>query len=221
MINVYGLTGVMGAGKSTISSILKQLFLNYSKNLHIIEVDQIRRYILWESIEKNHILVQKKISNFFNSQNKNNHKIINRATFSSFIFKNHENMEIFSLLVTPYIKKEIETIISKNNDSIIVWSYLLEEQYSMFLNQPLFLIQCSEKNCYQRLIEQSAREKDDLPLKELIQRMQIFTNYEKKINICKNNNIKYFEIDNNFFNLKATTSLIKQILKVKNDTTFK
>ena len=215
MSNVYGFTGVMGSGKSTIALVLKDIFLNYFIDLHIIEIDIIRRYILWESTEKNHILIQRQIAKTFNFKDTNHLEILDRNNLSSCIFKNKNNMAQFSLLITPYIKDEIKKIISNHDNNLIVWSYLVEEKYDEFLNNPLFFSHCSEQNCYQRLIEQSVRQKDNLPLEEVFQRIKNSSTYEEKIKICKNKNIKYFEINNNLFDLEAIIFLVEQVLKIK------
>ncbi|EJP6472811.1 dephospho-CoA kinase [Clostridium botulinum] len=107
-----GLTGGIGAGKSTVSEMIKE------KNIPVIDADKISREVLKLYPE---ILI--KVKETFGEEFLDNNGELKRKEFGSYIFKNENKRIEYENIIMPYIKKEtFERIkaLEKNKESICV-----------------------------------------------------------------------------------------------------
>lgn len=99
-----GLTGGIGSGKSTVSSMFKEL------NVQIIDADIIARDIL---------IIYPKISleikNVFGKTFFDNEGKLKRKELGNYIFENEEKRHSLEQIVIPFIKKEISQKITEYN----------------------------------------------------------------------------------------------------------
>ncbi|MCR1935291.1 dephospho-CoA kinase [Clostridium tepidum] len=90
-----GLTGGIGAGKSTVSEMIKR------KNIPVIDADKISREVLKLYPE---ILI--KVKEIFGEEFLDNNGELKRREFGNYIFKNKNKRIEYEKIIMPYIKKE-------------------------------------------------------------------------------------------------------------------
>ncbi|WP_251861805.1 dephospho-CoA kinase [Clostridium sp. Marseille-Q2269] len=90
-----GLTGGIGAGKSTISQMIKE------KNIPVVEADEISREVLNLYPE---ILI--KVADIFGKEFLDDNGNLKRKEFGSYIFKNKEKRIEYENIIMPYITQE-------------------------------------------------------------------------------------------------------------------
>lgn len=91
-----GLTGGIGTGKSTVSSLLK------AKGIPVIDADNIAREVLVIYPEILH-----RIKEIFGEEFFDEHGTLKRKELGSYIFKNKERQKQLEGVIIPYIKREI------------------------------------------------------------------------------------------------------------------
>jgi dephospho-CoA kinase len=103
---VIGITGGIGAGKSTVASLFEK------KGATVIDADKIG----WE------ILDQKKeqLVTVFGEQILNKSNQIDRKKLGKIVFKNHNKRELLENVVRPLLLRELQSRIDKNNSKSIV-----------------------------------------------------------------------------------------------------
>lgn len=132
----FGITGDIASGKSYLSLLLK----SHLPRINIIEIDDIRRYILWYSVENEHIEIRKKLAILFEEKTYSNFFWINRITFTTKLFSHSSYLSLFSKIMTPLIQEYIKHHYFKQNSiNVIVWVFLLEEHYDNLLNGEIIL----------------------------------------------------------------------------------
>ncbi|NFD29049.1 dephospho-CoA kinase [Clostridium botulinum] len=107
-----GLTGGIGAGKSTISEMIKE------KNIPVIDADKISREVLKLYPE---ILIR--VKEVFGKEFLDDNGDLKRREFGSYIFKNKNKRIEYENIIMPYIKKETFKrikLLEENKESICV-----------------------------------------------------------------------------------------------------
>lgn len=136
----HAITGSINSGKSYFANEIKKRM-----NFQIIEVDDIRRHILWNSIDSEHVFLRKNLADLFSLPVIGMHALMNREIFTHKIFESPENLYNYSQVATPVIKNYINKI--QKNDSFLVWVYILEEGYDDLCNGKVVEV-CSELTNY-------------------------------------------------------------------------
>lgn len=201
---IFGITGNLGAGKSTLSQLLIPIWKKHGQQLIVIEVDEVRRNALWNSTQIHHIQLRYDLAQLFSLTTESENHWINREIFTTMIFSNAENLKKYSALVTPIFHYDIKNIISSTQyDIAIVWTYLVEEKYDSLLNSSIVFIN-----------EQSFVSNEDNYLQNRIS-LQIhdierLTSYQEK-------NIPYIHItDHSFFPTQLDSLRIELFSHYKN-----
>ncbi|KGO14027.1 dephospho-CoA kinase [Clostridium botulinum] len=107
-----GLTGGIGAGKSTISEMIKE------KNISVIDADKISREVLKLYPE---ILIR--VKEVFGKEFLDDNGDLKRREFGSYIFKNKNKRIEYENIIMPYITKETFKrikLLEENKESICV-----------------------------------------------------------------------------------------------------
>jgi dephospho-CoA kinase len=114
---VIGLTGQIGAGKTTVAKILTRL------GAFVIDADQIGR----EVVEQSNGLRQKLVK-VFGSEIVDSQGHIRRKKLAAVAFTNHSSKQKLNGLVHPYLLKELRRqvrVATKNNQVVVIDAALL------------------------------------------------------------------------------------------------
>ncbi len=118
---IIGITGGIGAGKSTILNILKN---NYCYN--IFEADAIAKEIMTEGNA-----VYNKIVEYFGTEILNDDNSLNSEKISSIVFNNRDKLNMLNNIVHPGVIEEIERRIANlrnhGEDKFVIEAALLIE----------------------------------------------------------------------------------------------
>lgn len=123
-MKVYGITGGVGCGKSTILELLKTKF-----NMYVIEADKVAHMLMSPDN-----ISYEKIIGFFGQEIINEDKSINRQKLGNIVFIDEDKRLLLNSFVHPYVKKEIKKQISnisaqKEYNAIAVEAALLIEDH--------------------------------------------------------------------------------------------
>ena len=162
--NVICISGVIGSGKSFISDKIKE---KYQANL--IEIDDVRRYLLWKSTDNLAYELREKLNIYFKLNYDN--LMFHRQEFSEFIFSEQKILDDFNLICVPYFKTYIQSILLPNQLNLITWVNLVEDNYIDLLDYIIF-INISEKTWTKRNLSQ---------LEMIIKRLNKQNTLEEKI----------------------------------------
>lgn len=179
--NVIGITGIIGSGKSFLSQLLKN-----ECNANIIEIDDIRRELLWSSLSLLAVNLRKEIIKNCNIKIFDNNFFFNRESFTNYIFKDINTLHRFNDMCIPYFKEEIKNRIELDQINCIVWVNLIEESYLDLMNY-LIILNISEEQWINN-------NKEDINL--LLKRREKQNTFEDKIKMLNKYKIK-FEVINN------------------------
>lgn len=139
-----GITGIIGSGKSFfVNSILKK----YDPN--IIEVDDIRRNLLWYSLSDLALNLRKTLINAFLITHYDENFFFDRTTFTHYIFSHASILARFNRICFPYFKKEIESLFIPDKLNLLVWVNLIEDNYYVLVDH-IVLVVVTEKTWLER-----------------------------------------------------------------------
>lgn len=162
--HAVGISGIIGSGKSYVSQHLQKV---YQANL--IEIDDVRRFLLWQSTDELSCKLREEITIYFNLDYDN--LMFHRQEFSDFIFSEKKILDDFNLICVPYFKTYVQSILLPNQLNLITWVNLIEDNYIDLLDYIVF-INISENTWKQRNLYQ---------LEMIIQRLNKQNTLEEKI----------------------------------------
>lgn len=187
---VIGITGVMGSGKSFSASYLKEYSKDKDVKVHNLELDDIAKFILYESKKPSHLKIQEQLFNKF--------KTLDKKEIAEKLFSKVEYIEFMKNLITKpsYIElrqrmKNLEGIILINN------AVLVEYEMLDFVNNNVILVHIDNETRFEYL-----KEKRYISEKDAKNRIKyVLSTKEKKAvikeKINKENYGNIFEVINN------------------------
>lgn len=110
---IISICGKSGSGKSTLAKKI----IEERKNAIHIDIDKIAHQVL--TIPE----VKQQLEEQFKDVLTNNE--VDRKKLGPIVFSSQENMDILAQITWPYMEQEIDRIINKNKDKIIILDYLL------------------------------------------------------------------------------------------------
>ncbi|EKD66131.1 MAG: hypothetical protein ACD_49C00064G0034 [uncultured bacterium (gcode 4)] len=160
----------IASGKTYFCNNLINFLLDKDIPTRLIEVDSIRRYILYISKEPHHYNIRTKlIQAFWMNENKNN--FLNPSSFWKIIFSKSENMKKYRELVNPEIINIIHQKINILDGIILVeWAMLIEDWMLSLVDNNVILLNSNKNLQLDRL------KNGDLPNKEVLRRIE-FTDW--------------------------------------------
>lgn len=141
--HIIGVTGIIGAGKSFVAERIKQQY-----DANIIELDDIRRDMLWYSLSPEAYNLRKSIIEKFSINSYDAHYFFDRENFTKFIFSDEYMLRQFNLLCVNYFLDNIRKKILPNKLNCVVWVNLIEENYLQLIDYLIF-VDISEKQWLQ------------------------------------------------------------------------
>lgn len=158
MGKIFGLTGSIASGKSTVSNFLKEL------NVPIVDADVIAK----EVVEIGQP-AYKKIVEAFGSEVLLNSGEINRPFLGSIIFNNKEKRLQLNEIVHPEVRREMkeqaDRYIKEGEPLVILDIPLLYEGNSIELVEKVIVVTVSEENQLMRLMNRNGLSKEDALLR--------------------------------------------------------
>ena len=177
MNKTFGIAGNMGTGKSTLAKAFAELI-----QLQVVELDDLRRYALWDSSEVHHKELRQKLAYVFDLALFDGW--LDRKEFTKTLFSSSQNLNLYSKIATPLLIQDTQNLIDTSNQHCaIVWAWLLEEGYSSLLDSFVILTHCSEERLTKELDNDS-----------LIQRRSLEPTFESRLAYSKT--IPIIEFDN-------------------------
>lgn len=156
MRKIFGIAGNMGTGKSTLVKELAKYC-----HLNIIELDDLRRYALWESIEPKHVNLRQQLAGVFNLDLTNGW--LDRDKFTKTLFSSPENLDKYRIIATCGLKADTqEKIESTSLHTAVVWAWLLEEHYTDLLNSFVILTYSFQERLLEALDTENLKQRRSL-----------------------------------------------------------
>ncbi|MAJ45622.1 MAG: dephospho-CoA kinase [Candidatus Marinimicrobia bacterium] len=158
-----GITGSIGAGKSTASKILKKHL-----NAYLFDADKELKTHLFSSIS-----LQNKLINLFGQEIKGSDSKINSKLLASIAFKNQANQKLLNEVLWPEVFILIDEAINKaeknNYKYFIVDAALLLESGLTDIFDMIVLITASENIRMKRAIERKKISLEQIKKRDLLQ----------------------------------------------------
>lgn len=165
---VLGLTGNIGCGKSSLSTIFS------NEGINIIDADIIARQIYTD--EK----LLKKVYDTFGDDIKNNDGSLNRKALGKIVFNDDEKLIELNKLTHPVIRQKVSDEIDgykKRNKKIVILdaALLVESDYLSFIDK-LLVVTCSEDIQIERI-----KKRDNCSTEDALSRIKSQMNQEDKV----------------------------------------
>ena len=145
---IFGITGRMGSGKTTLACGLQRC---WATPLQIFEVDALRRHALWSSESRHHVQLRQQLAAAFRLPTETDKCWMERERFTQLIFSTRELFEQCRTIVTPVLQLDLRSSVPSGHDSVIVWAYLVEEEYDRLLDGPVLILDCDDATVQQRM----------------------------------------------------------------------
>ncbi|WP_096269657.1 dephospho-CoA kinase [Paucisalibacillus globulus] len=160
MALVIGLTGSIASGKSTVSSMLKEL------HLPVIDADQIARDVVEPGED-----TLKEIGLAFGKEILNADGTLNRKKLGSIIFSNNEKRKMLNSIVHPAVRKRMleqkETYLKDGESCVVMDIPLLFESKLTHMVDKILVVYVDEHVQLERLME-----RDNSTKEEALERIQ-------------------------------------------------
>lgn len=154
-IKVIALTGVMGAGKSSVIAILNQL------HIPVIDCDKIN-----EELQQRNEAGYQKIVSTFGPAILTSSKQINKAALGSLIFHDTEKKRQLEAIMHPLIQQRIRHIINQLEEPLVVVEVpLLFEIHWVSYFDEVWVVACEEEILLERLSTQRRVSKEEAKLR--------------------------------------------------------
>lgn len=178
---LIGITGTIGAGKSFLAQSFSHLYPQYENRINVIEIDNIRRNLLWESLNALALDLRLKLIKTFNISHYDKNLFFNRKDFTEYIFSHTDILQQFNQLCKPFFIQEINQLRKEDKVNLLVWVNIIEENYLPLLDFLIF-VDVTEKTWLQRNLND---------LESLQTRIKFQNNYNEKIKLLETINIPY------------------------------
>ena len=169
-----GLTGGIGSGKSTVSKVLKSLYIP------VFNSDIIAKRIYKDKSVVTEI--KKQIGITINQDNSINKKIL-----SSTIFNDKTKLQKLNKIIHPIVEKKFDLWFQNQNKKMVIKeSALLFESRSFKKFDKIIYVYASQKNRIDRVIKRDSRTKENVL--NIISNQHKFTDIKKKVDYIIYNN---------------------------------
>jgi len=180
----FGIIGNIAAGKTHTAKQLGAIAKEEGVSFVHLEVDQIRREILVNSLQQNHLELRKKLTEELELPIKNSPYWIPGELLGEAIFSEPKKMAAYKKLINPEILKELRHLAKGHDIVAIEWAMLMEDGWVSFVQNNLLLVHCSEEKQTERLKE------TDLPLEQLKKRISFQPSLQERRKTVEGNQKK-------------------------------
>ncbi|MBO8441952.1 MAG: dephospho-CoA kinase [Firmicutes bacterium] len=195
-MTVWGLTGGIASGKTTVANLFKQY------DIPIINVD-----VIAHDIQKNNDVIDLILNQFGGCVfNQETHEI-DRKKLGNIVFNDINQLNKLNNIMQPLIKNKIKHLLLNYDQSrlVVLDIPLLFEQHYEKLVDKIIVVYVNKKTQIERL-----KKRNNLELKEALQRIQIQLSLEKKKQLAD------YVIDNNQSIEQTKIQVIKLLRSYQN-----
>jgi pantetheine-phosphate adenylyltransferase len=187
---IFGITGLMGSGKSFIGRMLEEFSLDKNIKIHNIELDDIAKYILYTSQKPSHLKIREKVETRFNT--------LNKAKIANIIFQDTSELRFINELIYDDVLIEIRNNIKDMKGIILInTAILIESNMLDFVNNNVILVKAENDFRFSNL-----KTLRNIDKKEAERRIKNVLSYDEKVadinlSIEKNSYGQLINIQNN------------------------
>lgn len=193
MSKVIGITGGIGCGKSTVTSLLSQKL-----NAPILDADKISK----QAMSSPEIINM--IRKFFGEVIFDNHELINREMLSNIVFSNEEKLLQLNQIIHPYVMNEIAKKVEelKKKNEYILLDVPLPNNDFINLSDKIIVVVATDENRIKRVMKRSGLTEENV--KKRMAKQMSTENYIKLADVIIKNNGTKEDLTNFINNLDIT-----------------
>jgi pantetheine-phosphate adenylyltransferase len=141
---IFGITGIMGSGKSWLANQLVEYSQNKEVKVHNIELDDIAKEILYDSDKPAHLKIRKKLEERFET--------LDKAEIAKKVFSNKENLEFINELVKKPLLIELRNRIKVLKGVVLVnAAILIESNMLSLVNNNVIMVSVNDETRFENL----------------------------------------------------------------------
>jgi pantetheine-phosphate adenylyltransferase len=170
-----GVTGTIGAGKSTYCKQRVQEEQQKGNEAHHIDLDKIGHEILEKKTEPLYVNLRKELANLFGLEILNEAGFINRPLLGNIVFNNPDKLKLLNeTLRTPILTLLRRTIHGLKGLILIEGALLIEAELTFLCNNEVILLKVDQDVQFERLQQRG------LNPEQILRRIESQYTYEKK-----------------------------------------
>ncbi|HRP70170.1 MAG TPA: dephospho-CoA kinase [Turneriella sp.] len=176
---VYGLTGVIGSGKSTATQLFKEL------GATVLDADEIARYVV-NPTAPYYAGIRDRITQLFGGLTQGSLFLpngeLNRARLGSVVFGDDQKVRMLNEIMHPCIQQEFAARVNRvDKNSLLIYDVpLLFETGLDKLVKATILVYAPEEVCMQRALERANQKGEKLNADAIYARLRSQISIEKK-----------------------------------------
>lgn len=141
---IFGITGIMGSGKSWLANQLVEYSQNKEVKVHNIELDDIAKEILYDSDKPAHLKIRQKLEERFGT--------LDKAEIAKKVFSNKENLEFINELVKKPLLIELRNRIKGLKGVVLVnAAILIESNMLSLVNNNVIMVSVNDETRFENL----------------------------------------------------------------------
>lgn len=154
----FGITGGMGAGKSSLAALLAKRRL-----CRVVEVDALRRHALWASDDPRHAAMRGRLAAAMGIQASGRGNALDRAALAARAFCGRDAVEAYAAATAPTLREDAHAASAGDGKpAAIVWTRLVEDGYAALLDGPVAVVTCPPETAAARVAAAAALSGDPL-----------------------------------------------------------
>tara|TARA_Y100001960_G_scaffold302061_1_gene352711 strand:- start:63193 stop:64329 length:1137 start_codon:yes stop_codon:yes gene_type:complete len=207
---IFGITGIMGSGKSWLANQLVEYSENKEIKVHNIELDDIAKEILYDSDKPAHLKIRKKLEERFGT--------LDKAEIAKKVFSNKEHLGFINELVRKPLLIELRNRIKGLKGVVLVnAAILIESNMLSLVNNNVIMVSVNDETRFDNLEKYR-----NIPKSVAQKRIANVLSHEEKVkkvnyHIENEGYGKLVEVENNKFiknKIKELYTLISKDLSV-------
>ncbi len=141
---IFGITGLMGSGKSWVAEQLVEYSQDKDIKVHNIEFDDIAKEILYESEKPAHLKIRSQIEEKFGT--------LDKKEIAKKIFSNKDNLKFMNEIVRKPLLKEVRARMKKIDGVVLMnAAILVENNFLNFVNNNVILVSVEDHIRFENL----------------------------------------------------------------------
>lgn len=141
---IFGITGLMGSGKSWLANQLVEYSENKDIKVHNIEMDDLAKEILYKSDKPAHLKIRKQLEEKFGT--------LDKSEIAKKVFSNKDNLDFINKLVKKPLLIDLRTKIKELEGVILVnAAILIESDMLSLVNNNVIIVSVNDETRFENL----------------------------------------------------------------------